>query len=131
MNKRFTDSWLQINAERRIRRRAAGFTLVEMLVAMAVTLILIFALSQAFAIVGESVSQGRAVIELQGRLRSAANQLQQDLGGITVPLLPWIDDAAGLGYFAIRPGHVRRYRRHFGIHGARETRNVHRHPGGL
>ena len=34
-----------------------------MLVAMAVTLILIAALAQAFAIVGEAVSQGRAVIE--------------------------------------------------------------------
>ena len=48
--------------QRRTRRRASAFTLVEMLVAMAVTLILIGALSQAFAIVGQTVAQGRAAI---------------------------------------------------------------------
>lgn len=104
MNKRFTDSWLPINAGRRIRRRAAGFTLVEMLVAMAVTLILIFALSQAFAIVGESVSQGRATLELTGSLRSVANQLQDDLSGLTVPARPWAEDTAGPGYLEIVEG---------------------------
>ena len=40
-------------------RRRRGFTLVEMLVAMTITMILIFALSQAFAIVGQTVSEGR------------------------------------------------------------------------
>jgi prepilin-type N-terminal cleavage/methylation domain-containing protein len=101
MNMQFSDSWVQGRVG---RHRAAGFTLVEMLVAMAVTLILIFALSQAFAIVGESVSQGRATIELMGRLRTSANQLQEDLAGVTVPVRPWIDDAAGLGYFEIMEG---------------------------
>jgi len=86
------------------RRSSAGFTLVEMLVAMMVTLILIFALSQAFAIVGESVSQGRAAIELTGGLRSVANQLQEDLQGITVQVRPWADDGAGPGYLEIVEG---------------------------
>ncbi len=85
-------------------RRRAGFTLVEMLVAMAVTLILIAALAQAFAIVGESVSQGRAAIELMGSLRTAANQLQEDLDGVTVPVRPWTDEGGGLGYFEIMEG---------------------------
>jgi hypothetical protein len=70
-----------------------------MLVAMAVTLILIFALAQAFAIVGESISQGRATIELMGKLRSVAHQLQDDLERVTLPVRPWTDDFGASGYF--------------------------------
>jgi len=104
MNMRFSDSWVRTGARRRGRRRASGFTLVEMLVAMAVTLILIFALAQAFAIVGESISQGRATIELAGGLRSVASQLQEDLRGITVPARPWTDDGWAAGYLQIVEG---------------------------
>ncbi len=86
------------------RRRRGGFTLVELLVAMAVTLILIMALAQAFAIVGETVSEGRATIEMSVSLRSLANRLQDDLDGITVAVRPWIDDSAGRGYFEILDG---------------------------
>jgi prepilin-type N-terminal cleavage/methylation domain-containing protein len=104
MNMRFSDPWVRTGAGRRGRRRASGFTLFEMLVAMAVTLILIFALSQAFAIVGESVSQGRATLELAGGLRSVAAQLQEDLQGLTVPARPWADDASAPGYLQIVEG---------------------------
>lgn len=90
--------------QRRLRRRASAFTLVEMLVAMAVTLILIGALSQAFAIVGETVAQGRAAIELSGNLRSVANQLQEDLTGVTVAVRPWTEDRAGEGYLEVVEG---------------------------
>ncbi len=89
---------------RRNRRRASAFTLVEMLVAMAVTLILIGALSQAFAIVGQTVAQGRAAIELSGNLRSVANQLQEDLTGVTVAVRPWTEDRAGEGYLEVVEG---------------------------
>jgi len=75
-----------------------------MLVAMAVTLILIGALSQAFAIVGQTVAQGRAAIELSGNLRSVANQLQEDLAGVTVAVRPWTEDRAGEGYLEIVEG---------------------------
>ena len=81
------------------RPRRGGFTLIELLIAMTVTLILIFALAQAFAVVGESVSKGRAAIEMSSNLRSVANRLQRELGGITVAVRPWTDDSAGQGYF--------------------------------
>jgi len=90
------------NQSRRPRRD--GFTLVELLVAMAVTLILIFALAQAFAIVGETVSEGRAAIEMAGTLRGVAHRLQDDLSGITVAVRPWADDASGQGYFELLDG---------------------------
>lgn len=90
-----------------IRRRPAsreGFTLVELLVAMAVTLLLILALSQAFALVGDVVSKGRAAIEMSGTLRNAANRLQEDLDGLTVAARPWADERSGPGYLEIVDG---------------------------
>lgn len=100
----FADRLVPGRRQHRDRRRASAFTLVEMLVAMAVTLILIGALAQAFAIVGESVAQGRAAIELGGSMRSVANQLQEDLDGVTAPVRPWNDEGAALGYFEIMEG---------------------------
>lgn len=88
----------------RRRGRNAGFTLVEMLVAMTVTLILIFAVSQTFAVIGARVAEGRATIEMAGSLRAVANRLQTDLDGLTCPVRPWIDSASGLGYFEIIEG---------------------------
>jgi prepilin-type N-terminal cleavage/methylation domain-containing protein len=86
------------------RSSRAGFTLVELLVTMAVTVILILALAQAFAVVGEVVAEGRAAIEMAGSLRSVANRLQEDLSGLTVPARPWADEASGGGYLEILDG---------------------------
>ena len=77
---------------------------MEMLVAMTVTLILIFAVSQTFAVIGARVAEGRATIEMSGSLRAVANRLQADLDGLTCPVRPWIDSACGLGYFEIIEG---------------------------
>src|SRR6185295_6251929 len=57
-------------------RRA--FTLVELLIAMALTLILVYAVAQFYAFVGESVRDGRAQIEMGGQLRAASQRLQDD-----------------------------------------------------
>jgi len=80
------------------RPRHGGFTLVELLIAMAVTLILIFALAQAFAIVGDTIATGRASIEMAGNLRTVAHRLQGDLDGITVAVRPWPDESGASGY---------------------------------
>ena len=82
---------------RRSARR--GFTLVEMLVTVAVTLVLILALVSVFEWIGERVAIGRAGIELAGTVRGAALRLQNDLDGLTVPVRPWPTSESGLGYF--------------------------------
>ncbi len=87
-----------------VRRKRSAFTLVELLVAMAVTLILILALSQAFALVGQVVAEGRATIEMAGSLRGVAHRLQEDLDGLTVPVRPWTDPGSALGYFEVIDG---------------------------
>lgn len=100
----FADRLVPGRRQHRDRRRASAFTLVEMLVAMAVTLILIFALAQAYAIVGDVVSQARAAIELSGSLRSVAHRLEEDLGSLTVPVRPWADESGAHGYFEYYDG---------------------------
>ncbi len=86
------------------RRHRRGLTLVEMLVAMAVSLILILGIAQLFQYVGESVADGRATIEMAGQLRGAAYRLQEDLEGLTIPVRPWPDAASGMGYIEIMEG---------------------------
>ena len=86
------------------RQRRPGLTLVEILVATALTLLLVAALAEAFQFVGSSVASNRANIEMQGQLRTVANRLQRDLEGVTVPLRAWTRPAAGEGYFEIFEG---------------------------
>src|SRR6266576_2217635 len=81
-----------------------GFTLVEMLVAMALTLILVYAIAHFYAIVGDAVKDGRAMIELNQQLRAVVERLKSDLDQVTVPLVPWADEGGAAGYFEIKEG---------------------------
>jgi prepilin-type N-terminal cleavage/methylation domain-containing protein len=81
-----------------------AFTLVEMLVAMALTLILVVAISEFYAFLGETVRDGRASIEIQGQLRGASQRLKMDLDLVTLPIVPCADDGCAPGYFVIAEG---------------------------
>lgn len=76
-----------------------GLTLVELLVSVTLTLLVVFAIVQVFSMLGETMTKGRATIEMAGNLRAVANRLQEDLDNLTCPVRPWIDPAAGQGYF--------------------------------
>ena len=86
------------------RMRARGFTLVELLIAMALTLILVYAVAQFYAFVGETVRDGRAQIEMGGNLRQAASRLQQDFAELTVRVGGRIDAGSGMGVLEIVEG---------------------------
>jgi len=75
-----------------------------MLVAMTVSLIMIYGMVEFFASLSNQVSDGRAVIEMAGQQRAAALRLQSDLEGATAPPNPWLDPELGLGYLEIREG---------------------------
>lgn len=81
-----------------------GMTLIEMLVAMTATLLIMAALAQAFSAFGDAVSGGRAVLELDSKMRSAAWRLRSDLAGATARPLPPLNPAAGEGYLEIIEG---------------------------
>lgn len=81
-----------------------GMTLVEMLVAMAATLLLMGAVAQVFSAFGSAVSDSRAVIELDSRMRAVAWRLRSDLSGATAPALPPLRPEKDTGYFEIIEG---------------------------
>src|SRR5436190_17607394 len=85
-------------------RRARGFTLVELLIAMTLTLLLVYAIAQFYAYVGETVRDGRAQIEMGGHLRSAANRLQKDFAELTVRVGGRIDVGSAQGYLELWEG---------------------------
>ncbi len=95
-----------VRQPRRYRQRVAAFTLVEMLVAMAITLILITALAQAYAVLGQALAEGRATIEMAGSFRFVAHRLQDDLDRVTVAVRPPVSEASGMGYFEILDGPI-------------------------
>ena len=84
--------------------KAAGFTLVEVLVATALTLLLMAAVVTYFGDIGGSVGDARANLEMADRLRSAATILSKDLQGITVMPLPPRRPEQAEGYLEIIEG---------------------------
>ncbi len=81
-----------------------AMTLVEMMVALAATLLLMAAIAQVFAVFGGAISGSRAVLDLDGRMRSAAWRLRTDLGGITARTVPAPGPGAAEGYLEIIEG---------------------------
>ena len=86
------------------RRQRAGLTLIELLIATALTLMLVAAVTQAFQVVGKSIAVNRATVNMVGDLRSVALRLQRDLEGLTVEARPWSEAASGHGYFEYEEG---------------------------
>jgi|GEM_PF-895082 len=85
-------------ASHRTRQRA-GLTLVEMLVSVALTLMVVFALVRVFELLGANVTDGRSTIEMSGSLRTASDLLRQDLEGLTTTTLPPRSPSQDSGYF--------------------------------
>lgn len=86
-----------------------GMTLVEMLVAMAASLLLMAAIARAFAAFSGAMSNSRAILETDARLRSAAHRLRTDLQGATTQMLPPRNPAHGEGYFEVIEGPLTDY----------------------
>jgi len=84
-----------------------GFTLVEMMIAMIITLMIVFAMVQAFKWVGETTTEGRAVIEMLGQIRHARFRWEDDWTRRTVPgalTPPCLDSRRNGGYVEIIEG---------------------------
>jgi prepilin-type N-terminal cleavage/methylation domain-containing protein len=86
-----------------------GMTLVEMMVALTVTLIMMGAVITVFGFIGETVTDSRSMIETNDRLRSAAHRLREDLGSVTATMMPPLRPESGSGYFEIIEGMERSY----------------------
>jgi type II secretory pathway pseudopilin PulG len=76
-----------------------GFSMVELLMALALTLLMMGAVVTIFGLINTAMSDSRATVELNGRLQAAADRVQRDLDGLTLPVVPWTRPEAGQGYF--------------------------------
>ena len=83
-----------------------GMTLIEMLIATAVSLILMAAVAQVFAAFSGAMSNGRSILETDARLRNVARRLRDDLNGVTTQMLPPRTPDQGEGYFEIIEGPI-------------------------
>ncbi len=85
----------------------SGFTLIEVLVATALSLLLLSGVVLMFSRVTESVTASRAMLESADRLRLTAARLQQDLAGETVDMSKiWHHPEDNEGYFEYIEGPV-------------------------
>jgi len=89
---------------RKIDGNRTGFTLVELLVVVVVTLMFMLALTEVFKLLGDGIHSGRMNIELNGQVRAATTILQRDLDGITVSGKAWSDPQNGAGYIEYLEG---------------------------
>jgi type II secretory pathway pseudopilin PulG len=85
-------------------RAPLAFTLIEMLMAMAITLVMMGAVVTLFANISNSVRNRRATTEMSGQLRHVRNVLQQDLQGATCPGVTWQRPEWNHGYIEIIEG---------------------------
>lgn len=81
-----------------------GFSLVELLVASALSLVVMGAVASLFGVFGRGVSDGQSVVELNARMRNAAWRLRQDLVGLTCSPTPLVRVEANTGYFQVTEG---------------------------
>ncbi|HBE69678.1 MAG TPA: hypothetical protein DDW52_16150 [Planctomycetaceae bacterium] len=82
----------------------AGFTLLEVLVATAVTLLMMLALAKIFSDIGRSMKQGRAALELNGRLRDVTYRIQTVLNQATASPNSQPGSVSGRGYLEVHDG---------------------------
>ncbi len=85
----------------RLRR---GITLIEMMVALTITIIMMGTVITVFGFIGERVTDTRSVLETSDRLRSASHRLREDLTGLTCKTMPWQRPESGNGYIEILEG---------------------------
>jgi len=88
-------------------RTTRGFTLTELLVASALALVVMGAVASLFVILGRSIRNSQATVELGARVRAAIWLLRQDLVGVTCRVEPPLAPDENAGYFELIEGPLR------------------------
>jgi prepilin-type N-terminal cleavage/methylation domain-containing protein len=94
---------LPVGAESRCRAcprlpRRPGFTMVEMLVAVALLVLMMTIVAAIFGSATSAITISRTYQELDGSLQQISSTLRQDLGGVTANTTPPINPDDNLGY---------------------------------
>lgn len=86
-------------------RAVRGFTLIEMLVAVAITLVIMASVVSLFASVNSGITQSMGSLDVQDQIRTARNLLVGDLANLTVnPSAPPFSMRTGQGGLEVREG---------------------------
>ena len=84
-----------------------GLTLVEIMIALTMTLIVLGAMMTAFSFASQQMQMGRGVMEMANRLRAAEELLRDDLSNLTVDPRTYTESTNPNGYFEIIEGPLR------------------------
>ena len=76
--------------------RRCGFTLVELLWSMTLSLVVMAAVASLFGVFTRSLTQAQAAADLSARMRTGAWRLRQDLSGVSVDLMPPVRPASAI-----------------------------------
>jgi hypothetical protein len=85
----------------------SGLTLVEVLIALAITLIILLRMTQAFTIASKEMGIGRNRLMVSERVQTAADLIRDDLERLSLRTGPVVSAAAGVGYLEIVDGPYR------------------------
>lgn len=88
-------------AERRARQ---GISIIELLIAMTISLVVLYAMMWQFNVRVGQVAEARASVELLGQLRGTTRTLQHDLRRHTADARPWATSSSGAGYIELIEG---------------------------
>lgn len=86
--------------------KRSGYTLIEMLMSVVLTLMMMGVVVQIFAMMGRSVSDSRSTLEMSSQLRSATARLRLDLQNVTAEMTPPLAPEQNQGYFEYIEGPV-------------------------
>ena len=88
-------------------RRRRGFSLIELLVAITITMMMVAAIARFFKFVGDSVAEGRAAVQLNAELHGLRLQLHEQLALATPYAIGGGDASSSSGYLEIIEGPTR------------------------
>ena len=86
------------------RAQRRGLTLVEIMIALTMTLIVLGAMMSAFRYASEKMQMGRGVMEMANRLRTAEELMRNDLANLTLEPRPYTEAATPNGFLEIIEG---------------------------
>lgn len=101
---------------------AFAFTLVELLIAMTITLLLMAALAKSFGVIGKSIKEGRSQVSISSKLRGVSFRIRTDLRSRTATVTPPLSSTSGSGYFMYYEGPLTEHT--MGLFGAEATRTL-------
>ncbi len=84
--------------------RRRGLSIVELMIAITISLIVLVVMMQAFRRASGEIKKGRAMIEMASEMRAVGETFRRDLAGVTVSPRLWNLNSECNGYFEVIEG---------------------------